>query len=203
MDLSPASATLSDYYERLYIVGNVGANMSPERDSQDLLKQEMGLMMVDVGMDDKSLKDLDITCTIALSLVREAKMDVAAVHMAILGGNRLKFLVSKNDLSLPDTDVHEKDPILCHALVKLFLVLEEYVGHHAFSARYLDVLLQHCRPKLQLTLENALFAGGYNGCCNLQRLVEALGTLSRNQIRTICQSIRENEPSNGSNQKQT
>jgi len=114
-DLPLSSATLSDYYERLYIVSRAQANISPERDSRDLQKQGMGLKTVDMEKDGKLLKDLGITCTIALSLVREAKRDVAAVHMAILPGNKLKFLVSKNDLSSSDTDAHKKDSILCHA----------------------------------------------------------------------------------------
>ena len=190
MDLAPASAALSDYYERLYIVNYAGVNMSPERDSRDLLK----LGMEDVEMDANTLKDLDITCTIALSLVREARRDVTAVHMTILPGNRLNFLVSKNDISSSDTDAYEKDSILCHALIKVFLVPEEYMAKHAFSARYLDVLLQHCRPKLQLRLENA--GGDNDDHCNLQRLVNVLETLSRKKIRTICQSVRANEPSN-------
>lgn len=64
------------------------------------------------------LKDLDISCMLALFLIREARKDVATVKMTSKQG--LEFVIRKNDLSQADENARLKDRLLLQDLQKCF-----------------------------------------------------------------------------------
>lgn len=63
-----------DFYVRLYVVNVCSSNLLPEMDSRDIHKASMQLKMAGLEMPSNPLKDLDISCMLALSLVKRKAM---------------------------------------------------------------------------------------------------------------------------------
>lgn len=98
-----------DFYGRLYVVNTFSSNLSPEKDTRAILKASMELQKAGSEMLKNPLEDSDISRMPALSLVREAKRDVAAVKMTITSERGLEFAIRKNDLSSTGKNAHLKD----------------------------------------------------------------------------------------------
>ena len=98
-----------DFYERLYVVNTFSSNLSPEKDTRAIFKASMELQKAGSEMLKNPLEYSDISCMLALSLVREAKRDVAAVKMTIASERGLEYAIGKNDLSSTGKNAHLKD----------------------------------------------------------------------------------------------
>lgn len=116
----------------------------------------------------------------------------------------LEFTIGKNDISWADQDSPQKDRLLLKDLQNVFYVPKGYNNRWEFSEAYGDVLINHCRAKLESRVLNVFQPQWRRKSTKsppLSLLLASIQCLSPDRCAELCPAVTDSKDANASKSK--